>query len=316
MSTERVVTSAETKAAILSEALPYIKRFSGACIVIKYGGSAMDDPALAASFAQDVVLMRLVGMNPIVVHGGGPQISEQMRKFGKEPVFVDGHRVTDAETADIVRMTLVGKVNREIVSAINRNGPYAVGLSGEDAGLISVTQRDARLGFVGDVDVVNPSILMRLIREELIPVVATVTVDSEGQAYNINADAVAGKVASAIGAQKLVYLTNVPGLLRDLSDDASLISEISTDELAAMLDRGELVEGMIPKISSCVSAVRAGVPRAHIIDGRVPHSLLLEFFTSEGIGTMITNASADAASIADVASVEGAFPDGLLGSSA
>lgn len=310
MSTERVVTSAETKAAILSEALPYIKRFSGACIVIKYGGSAMDDPALAASFAQDVVLMRLVGMNPIVVHGGGPQISEQMRKFGKEPVFVDGHRVTDAETADIVRMTLVGKVNREIVSAINRNGPYAVGLSGEDAGLISVTQRDARLGFVGDVDVVNPSILMRLIREELIPVVATVTVDSEGQAYNINADAVAGKVASAIGAQKLVYLTNVPGLLRDLSDDASLISEISTDELAAMLDRGELVEGMIPKISSCVSAVRAGVPRAHIIDGRVPHSLLLEFFTSEGIGTMITNASADAGSI------EGAFPDGLLGSSA
>lgn len=316
MSAERVVTPAETKAAILSEALPYIKRFSGACIVIKYGGSAMDDPALAASFAQDVVLMRLVGMNPIVVHGGGPQISEQMRKFGKEPVFVDGHRVTDAETADIVRMTLVGKVNREIVSAMNRHGPYAVGLSGEDAGLISVTQRDARLGFVGDVDVVNPSILMRLIREELIPVVATVTVDSEGQAYNINADAVAGKVASAMGAQKLVYLTNVPGLLRDLSDDESLISEISTDELAAMLDGGELVEGMIPKIGSCVSAVRAGVARAHIIDGRVPHSLLLEFFTSEGIGTMVTHASADAASIADTAFIEGTSPDGLLGSSA
>ncbi len=295
MSAERVVTPAGTKAAILAEALPYIKRFSGACIVIKYGGSAMDDPALAASFAQDVVLMRLVGMNPIVVHGGGPQISEQMRRFGKEPVFVDGHRVTDAETADIVRMTLVGKVNREIVSAINRNGPYAVGLSGEDAGLISVTQRDERLGFVGDVDVVNPSILVRLIREELIPVVATVTVDQEGQAYNINADAVAGKVASAIGAQKLVYLTNVPGLLRDVSDDASLISEITTDELSSMLDRGELVEGMIPKISSCVSAVRSGVPRAHIIDGRVAHALLLEFFTAEGIGTMITNEAVDGA---------------------
>lgn len=301
--------TAETKAAILAEALPYIKRFSGASVVIKYGGSAMEDPALAASFAQDVVLMRLVGMNPIVVHGGGPQISEQMRKLGKEPVFVDGHRVTDAETADIVRMTLVGKVNREIVSAMNRHGPYAVGLSGEDAGLISVTQRDARLGFVGDVDVVNPSILMRLIREELVPVVATVTVDSEGQAYNINADAVAGKVASAMGAQKLVYLTNVPGLLRDLSDDASLISEISTDELTAMLDRGELVEGMIPKISSCVSAVRAGVPRAHIIDGRVPHSLLLEFFTSEGIGTMVTHTSADDAP------ADGASPEGLPGSS-
>ena len=301
MSAERVVTPAEIKATILAEALPYIKRFSGACIVIKYGGSAMDDPALAASFAQDVVLMRLVGMNPIVVHGGGPQISEQMRRFGKEPVFVDGHRVTDAETADIVRMTLVGKVNREIVSAINRNGPYAVGLSGEDAGLISVTQRDERLGFVGDVDVVNPSILVRLIREELIPVVATVTVDQEGQAYNINADAVAGKVASAIGAQKLVYLTNVPGLLRDVSDDASLISEITTDELSSMLDRGELVEGMIPKISSCVSAVRSGVPRAHIIDGRVPHALLLEFFTAEGIGTMITNEVVDGAPDHDVA---------------
>ena len=301
MRAERAVTPAGTKAAILAEALPYIKRFSGACIVIKYGGSAMDDPALAASFAQDVVLMRLVGMNPIVVHGGGPQISEQMRRFGKEPVFVDGHRVTDAETADIVRMTLVGKVNREIVSAINRNGPYAVGLSGEDAGLISVTQRDERLGFVGDVDVVNPSILVRLIREELIPVVATVTVDQEGQAYNINADAVAGKVASAIGAQKLVYLTNVPGLLRDVSDDASLISEITTDELSGMLDRGELVEGMIPKISSCVSAVRSGVPRAHIIDGRVPHALLLEFFTAEGIGTMISKEVVDGAPDHDVA---------------
>jgi acetylglutamate kinase len=279
--------TAAAKAAVLAEALPYIREFWGKTVVIKYGGNAMTDPALVDLFAQDVVLMRLVGMNPVVVHGGGPQISELMRRLGKEPVFVEGLRVTDAETIDIVRMALVGKVNREVVAALNRHGPYAVGLSGEDAGLISVTPRDARLGFVGDVSSINASVLERQIRAELIPVVATVGVDAHGQAYNVNADTVAGAIAEALVAEKLVYLTNVPGLYRDFGDEGSLISQISAGELAAMLDGGELSEGMVPKVASCVAALRKGVGRAHLLDGRIPHALLLEFFTREGIGTMV-----------------------------
>ncbi len=279
--------SVHEKAAILAEALPYIREFSGRTVVIKYGGHAMDDPALADLFAQDVVLMRLVGMNPVVVHGGGPQISELMRRLGKEPVFVDGLRVTDAETVDIVRMALVGKVNREIVASVNRHGSYAVGLSGEDAGLITVGQRDEKLGFVGDVRRIDPSILERLIREELIPVVATVGVDETGQAYNVNADTVAGAIAESLAAEKLVYLTDVAGLYRDFADESSLISNIDVRELEILLDSESLSEGMIPKIRSCVFAVKGGVHRAHILDGRVPHALLLEFFTREGIGTMV-----------------------------
>jgi acetylglutamate kinase len=279
--------TAAAKAAVLAEALPYIREFWGKTVVIKYGGNAMTDPALVDLFAQDVVLMRLVGMNPVVVHGGGPQISDLMRRLGKEPVFVEGLRVTDAETIDIVRMALVGKVNREVVAALNRHGPYAVGLSGEDAGLITVTPRDARLGFVGDVTSINASVLERQIRAELIPVVATVGVDAHGQAYNVNADAVAGAIAEALTAEKLVYLTNVAGLYRDLGDEGSLISQISAAELAAMLDSGELSEGMVPKVASCVAALRQGVGRAHLLDGRIPHALLLEFFTREGIGTMV-----------------------------
>jgi acetylglutamate kinase len=279
--------SVHEKAAILSEALPYIREFSGKTVVIKYGGHAMDDPALADLFAQDVVLMRLVGMNPVVVHGGGPQISDLMRRLGKEPVFVDGLRVTDAETVDIVRMALVGKVNREIVSSVNRHGSYAVGLSGEDAGLITVGQRDEKLGFVGDVRRIDPSILERLIREELIPVVATVGVDEAGQAYNVNADTVAGAIAEALAAEKLVYLTDVAGLYRDFADESSLISNIDVQELEMLLESESLSEGMIPKIRSCVLAVKGGVHRAHILDGRIAHALLLEFFTREGIGTMV-----------------------------
>jgi acetylglutamate kinase len=231
--------------------------------------------------------MRLVGMNPVVVHGGGPQISDLMRRLGKEPEFVDGLRVTDAETVDIVRMALVGKVNREIVASVNRHGSYAVGLSGEDAGLINVAARDEKLGFVGDVRRIDPSILERLIREELIPVVATVGVDDAGQAYNVNADTVAGAIAESLRAEKLVYLTNVAGLYRDLADEASLISRIDVDRLAALADDGVLSEGMIPKVRSCVEAVKSGVSRAHVLDGRIPHALLLEFFTREGIGTMV-----------------------------
>jgi acetylglutamate kinase len=281
------VRDAGAKATILAEALPYIREFSGKTVVIKYGGNAMEDPELAQLFAQDVVLMRLVGMNPVVVHGGGPQISDLMRRLGKEPEFVDGLRVTDAETVDIVRMALVGKVNREIVASVNRHGSYAVGLSGEDAGLITVGPRNEKLGFVGDIRRIDPSILERLIREELIPIVATVGVDDAGQAYNVNADTVAGAVAEALRAEKLVYLTNVAGLYGDLADEASLISRIEVERLAALVDSGHLSEGMIPKARSCVEAVKSDVTRAHILDGRIPHALLLEFFTREGIGTMV-----------------------------
>jgi len=278
---------AHAKAVILAEALPYIREFAGRTVVIKYGGHAMEDPELATRFAQDVVLMRLVGMNPVVVHGGGPQISDLMRRLGKEPEFVDGLRVTDAETVDIVRMALVGKVNREVVSALNRHGSYAVGLSGEDAGLITVEQRDARLGFVGDVRRIEPAILRRLLSEELIPVIATVGIDPDGQAHNVNADAVAAAIAEALDAEKLVSLTDVTGIDRDFGDEHSLVSHIDAAGLETLLESGKVADGMIPKVRSCIAAVRGGVRRAHVLDGRLPHALLLEFFTREGIGTMV-----------------------------
>lgn len=283
-----ILESAGEKAATLAEAMPYIRDFAGKIVVVKYGGHAMEDPALADLFAADVVLMRLVGIHPVVVHGGGPQISDLMRRFGKEPTFVEGQRVTDAETVDIVRLALVGQVNREIVAAINRHGSYAVGLSGEDAGLIRARQRDERLGFVGDVDHIEPEILHSLFRDDLIPVVATIGVDQAGQHYNINADAVAGAVAESLGAEKLVYLTDVHGLFRDLRDPGSLISSIGAAGLEDLCKSGAVGKGMIPKLASCLSAVRHGVARAHILDGRIPHALLLEFFTREGVGTMVT----------------------------
>lgn len=282
---------AEEKAHVLAEALPYIREFTGRTVVIKYGGHAMDRPELADLFAQDVVLMHLVGMNPVVVHGGGPQITDLMRRLGKEPEFVDGYRVTDAETVDIARMALVGKVNREVVASLNQHGSYAVGLSGEDAGLIVAEPRDVRLGFVGDVASIDPSILVRLGREELIPVVATIGMDEAGQAYNVNADTVAGAIAEALGAEKLVYLTDVAGVFADYPDEDSLIPQIDADGLEALMADGRASEGMIPKLRSCIHALRHGVTRAHILDGRVPHALLLEFFTKEGIGTMVSGRS-------------------------
>jgi acetylglutamate kinase len=278
---------AHEKAATLAEALPYIREFSGRTVVLKYGGHAMDDPELAALFAQDVVLMRLVGMNPVVVHGGGPQISDLMRRLGKEPEFVDGLRVTDAETVDIARMALVGKVNREIVTALNRHGSYAVGFSGEDAGLLRVEPRDPRLGFVGNVRAVDPAILERVLREELIPVVATIGVDDAGQAYNVNADTVAAAIAGALHAEKVIYLTDVAGIYADFDDPASLISRTDVAGLEALLAAGKVGEGMIPKVRSCIEALAAGVHRAHVLDGRIRHVLLLELFTREGVGTVI-----------------------------
>ena len=257
------------KAHVLAEAMPYIREFSGKTVVIKYGGHAMESAELADQWAQDVVLMRLVGMNPVVVHGGGPQITELMARLGKTPEFVDGLRVTDAETVDIARMALVGKVNREVVASLNQHGSYAVGLSGEDAGLIAVTQRDERLGFVGDVESIDASILHRLLREELIPVVATIGMDDTGQAYNVNADTVAGAIAEALGAEKLVYLTDVAGVYGDFPDEASLISRIDADGLEAARGRRARRPGHDPQAR--VLRPRAAPrrdPRAH---PRRPH---------------------------------------------
>ena len=292
MNLETEVPSAEldagAKAAVLAEALPYIRRFWGKVVVVKYGGNAIEDQEGLTLLAQDVALMRSVGMRPVVVHGGGPQIGELMARLGKVAEFRNGLRVTDAETLDIARMVLVGKVNRDIVGAINVHGPLAVGLSGEDAGLILVAPHDPDLGFVGEIQAVNPTILQRLLAQELIPVVATIGSDEAGQAYNVNADAVAGAVAAALKAEKLVYLTNVEGVRRERDDPASLISTTSTEELEELLTQGRVAEGMIPKVVSCVRAVRAGVGHAHVLDGRVPHALLLEVFTHEGVGTMVS----------------------------
>jgi acetylglutamate kinase len=240
-----------------------------------------------ALFAQDIVMMRLVGMRPVVVHGGGPQISDLMTRLGKVTEFRDGLRVTDNETVDIARMVLIGQVNPQIVSAINVHGPYAVGVSGEDAGLIKAAARNPELGFVGDVTSINPTILQGLLEDEFIPVVATIGTDDTGQAYNINADTVAGAIAEALQAEKLVYLTDIEGLRRVVDDPASLIRQTTVDELDALMADGTIAGGMIPKVRSCVEAVRGGVRRAHILDGRIPHVLLLEIFTDEGIGTMI-----------------------------
>jgi acetylglutamate kinase len=280
--------AAAARAAVLIEALPYIQRFRDRTIVVKYGGNAMVDPALAATFAEDIVLMHSVGLRPVVVHGGGPQISSLMERLGMVPEFRDGHRVTDAETVDIARMVLVGKVNRDIVSAINVHGPLAVGVSGEDAGLIMAEARHPDLGFVGDVHSVNPAILERLLAEELIPVVSTIGSDATGQAYNINADAVAGALAEALGAEKVLYLTDVEGLLADLDDPDSLVSRIDAPALQTLVDDGTLTGGMIPKIAACLHAVANGVGSAHLLDGRLPHVVLLELFSDAGIGTMIS----------------------------
>ena len=282
------------KALVLVEALPYIKRFWGKIVVVKYGGNVLagaaagDEAHALKLFAEDIVLMRSVGMKPVVVHGGGPQIGDLLKRLDIKSEFRNGLRVTDADTLDVVRMVLVGKVNREIVTAINTHGALAVGVSGEDANLLRVTCTDPSLGFVGDVSEVSPELLHRILDQDLIPVIATIGTDESGQAYNINADVAAGAIAASLNAEKLVYLTNIEGLRRDVADPSSLIRRISVDALASMLDDGALEGGMIPKVKSCVDAIRGGVARAHILDGRAPHALLLEVFTDDGIGTMIS----------------------------
>ena len=288
-----------TVASLLVEALPYIREFSGNVVVIKYGGNALAASAeqpggtnagigTLATFAEDVVLLRSVGMLPVVVHGGGPQIGDMMRRLGKEVEFRDGLRVTDAETLDIARMVLVGKVNREIVSAINVHAPLAVGLSGEDAHLITAEQRSAQLGYVGDILRVDPTMVTGLLSQGLIPVVATVGIGAAGQAYNINADTAAGAIAAALSADKLVYLTDVPGVQADRDDPSSLIGQIDATDVDRLVKEGVVDGGMIPKVEAAAHALRSGVRRAHILDGRVPHALLVELFTDSGVGTMVS----------------------------
>ena len=276
------------RAAALIEALPYIQQFRDSVVVVKLGGNAMVDPALSAMFAQDVVLLRSVGLRPVVVHGGGPQIGALLKRLGKSTEFVDGLRVTDAETLDVARMVLVGKVGRDIVGAINVHGAFAVGVSGEDGGLITAAPAGKALGFVGDVASVQPGILERLLAERMIPVVSTIGADASGQAYNINADTVAGALAGALGAEKAIYLTDVAGLLTDSDDPSSIVPHATVKDLEAMVANGTISGGMIPKVRACIDAVNSGAGSAHLLDGRIPHVLLLELFTDAGIGTMVT----------------------------
>ena len=282
------MTATDT-ARVLVEALPYIRRFAGKSVVVKLGGAAID-AELDRALAQDVLLLRSVGVRVVLVHGGGPQVDAMMRRVGKEPEFRDGLRVTDAETLEIVRMVLVGKINRDLVATINREAldePVAVGVSGEDAGLLTVTPRESSLGFVGDVSYVRASVLHRLLDEGLAPVVSTIGADETGQPYNINADEAARAIAAAMEAEKIVYLTAAPGLLEDVNDEASLVQRLTSLELRERIGHESVSAGMIPKLRACADAVDAGVGTAHIIDGRVPHALLIELLTDQGIGTMV-----------------------------
>jgi len=286
------LAGAGEKAAVLAEALPWLQQWHDRVVVVKYGGNAMIDEGLKQAFARDMVFLRLAGIHPVVVHGGGPQISAMLKRLGLPGEFRGGLRVTTPETIDVVRMVLVGQVGRELVGLINQHGPYAVGLSGEDAGLFIAEKRTALvggeevdIGLVGDVVKVEPSAVLDIVAAGRIPVVAGVAPDVDGQVYNINADSAAAALAAALGAAKLVVLTDVEGLYANYPDPESLISELTADQLEPMLPG--LESGMAPKMEACLRAVRGGVGRAHVIDGRLPHSVLLEVFTSQGVGTMV-----------------------------
>ncbi len=289
------LADAASKAGVLAEALPWLQRFQGAVVVIKYGGHAMVDDELRRAFAQDMVFLRLAGIRPVVVHGGGPQITSMLGRLGMAGEFRGGLRVTTPETMDVVRMVLVGQVGRELVGLVNAYGPLAVGMSGEDANLFTAARRSATVegeqvdvGLVGDVVAVNPAAVLDLVDGGRIPVVSTVAPDADGVVHNVNADTAAAALAQALGARKLVVLTDVEGLYTDWPDRSSLRTEIDDVELEALVP--SLASGMIPKMEACLRAVRGGVPRAHVIDGRVAHSVLLEVFTSEGVGTMVVPA--------------------------
>ena len=286
------LSSAAARAAVLTDALPWLQRFSGALVVVKYGGNAMTEPALTRAFAADMVFLRTVGVHPVVVHGGGPQISAMLARLGLAGEFRGGFRVTTPQTMDVVRMVLLGQVGRELVGLINAHGPYAVGMSGEDAGLLTAARRTVDVdgiatdvGLVGDVVGVNPAAVLDLVAAGRIPVIATVAPDADGVVHNVNADTAAAALAIGLGAAKLVVLTDVEGVYANWPDRGSLLSRISAGRLATLLPT--LSAGMVPKMEGCLRAVRGGVAAAHVIDGRVPHAVLLEIVTTEGIGTMV-----------------------------
>jgi acetylglutamate kinase len=282
--------SPSLRAAVLIEALPYLRRFYGKTIVVKYGGNAMIDEMLKEQVMQDIALLRYVGIRPILVHGGGPEISALMKQMGHEPTFVGGLRVTDAATMEIVEMALAGKLNKGIVALLNRQGMQAVGLSGKDANLIVARKMQSPqgdLGFVGEIMRVNARLLHLLADEGFIPVVCSVAIGEDGQTYNVNADHAAGAIAAETKAAKLIVLTDVEGLYADFDDKSTLISEMNVARAKAMLASGAAEKGMIPKLEACVTAIEGGVERAHLIDGRTPHAIMIELFTDSGIGTMI-----------------------------
>ncbi len=278
------------KVQIILEALPYIQKFSGKTIVIKYGGSVMEDETLSKEVFRDIVLLKFVGMRPIVVHGGGKEITSLMKKLGIPSKFVSGHRITDKETLDIVEMILAGKVNKRVVAGINAQGGLAIGLSGKDANLIKaeklVLNESLDLGYVGNIKNINISLLESLINEGYIPVISSIGIDEKGQGYNINADIVAGKVAQMLRAEKLIYLTDTEGVM---DREKGIISHLSINDAKRLIDRGDIVGGMLPKVTSGMEALEGGVKKVHIINGNFPHSILLEIFTEEGIGTEIVN---------------------------
>ena len=293
MTQERDRNAVLAKAAVLAEALPWLQQFHGKTVVVKYGGNAMTDDALKRAFAEDIVFLRYAGLRPVVVHGGGPQITAMLDRLGVETEFRGGFRVTTPETMDVVRMVLTGQVQREVVGLINAHGPFAVGLSGEDAHLFTAAKRlvdvdgeKVDIGLVGDIHKVQPQFVTGLLDDGLIPVVSTVAVGRDGQAYNVNADTAASALAVALGAEKLVVLTDVEGLYKDFGNTDEIIASLTAAELAELLPT--LSSGMIPKMEACLRAVQGGVRRAHVLDGRVPHALLLEVFTDEGVGTMVT----------------------------
>ncbi|MGD1900789.1 MAG: acetylglutamate kinase [Geitlerinemataceae cyanobacterium] len=273
---------------ILSEALPYIQRFAGRTIVVKYGGAAMKDGQLKDKVVRDIVFLSCVGLRPVVVHGGGPEINTWLTKLNIEPQFKDGLRVTDAETMDVVEMVLVGRVNKELVSLINGAGGAAVGLCGKDGGLITARpQGNEGIGFVGEVAAVNTDVIEALVAKGYVPIVSSVAADENGQAYNINADTAAGEIAAALGAEKLILLTDTPGILRDYHDPSTLIYKLDLAAARGLIEDGTVGGGMIPKVNCCIRSLAQGVRAAHILDGRLPHALLLEILTDSGIGSMI-----------------------------
>ena len=275
------------RAEILTQALPYIQKYHNKIIVIKYGGNAMISEELKMQVMEDIVLLSLIGVKPVLVHGGGPEISEMLKKVGKESKFVDGLRVTDKETAEIVQMVLAGKINKHLVNILGEFGGSAIGISGIDAHLIEAEVKDERLGFVGEVTNVNVQPILDLLEKEYIPVVSTVGCDIEGNAYNINADTAASFIAGALKAERLITMTDIPGILRDVNDPDSIIKKVNTQEARQLFDEGVISGGMIPKVQCCIDAVEMGVRRVTILDGRVPHAVLLELLTDEGAGTLV-----------------------------